>query len=100
MSQGKWDVAGSNRKKSKKKAQLKATRQSSRLRGHGGIPVEELATKRKQKLNLERLGNDNNLSFAILNNVEDESLIKTAEDVAINLAPNKEGCKAQTGIKA
>jgi hypothetical protein len=52
-SQGDWDVVKNNRKKTKKKVQLKATRQSSRLRGHGGIPVEELATKRKQKHHMD-----------------------------------------------
>jgi hypothetical protein len=36
-----------------KKTQLKSTRQSSRLRKQGGVPVEELATRRKKKLNIE-----------------------------------------------
>jgi hypothetical protein len=59
-----------------------------RLRGHGGTTVEEMATKRKQKQNLETLGNNtlgnNQLnSFAILNNIEDESLLQTAKELDI-----------------
>jgi hypothetical protein len=54
-----------------------------RLRGHGGTAVEEMATKRKQKQNLETLGNNQLNSFAILNNIEDESLLQTAKELDI-----------------
>jgi hypothetical protein len=47
----KWMTGGKN--KSKKRVILLATRQSQRLKKHGGISVEEMASKRKQLLNLE-----------------------------------------------
>jgi hypothetical protein len=44
------------KKKTKRKPQIQATRQSMRLKSHGGIPVEKLATKRKMMKNLEISG--------------------------------------------
>jgi hypothetical protein len=68
------------------------------LRGHGGIPIEELPARRKQKNNLDGPGNANKLSFAILNNIEDDSLIKIAEELGINLANDEVGWKAQRSV--
>jgi hypothetical protein len=44
---------------------MKTTRQSMRLRGHGGTSVVEMATKRKQKQNLETSGNHHLNPFKI-----------------------------------
>jgi hypothetical protein len=83
-----WETRKTTKKKSKKKMPPQATRQSSRLKVHGGIPVGELAAKRKQKQNLEISGNQRPNPFTILNNIDDELLIKTAKDLDIHLASN------------
>jgi hypothetical protein len=63
--------------------------------------VEELATKRKQVLILEVLGNNNSNSFVVLNNINDEYLTDSVRDLKINLANDREGCLAQiSAIKA
>jgi hypothetical protein len=78
----------------------RATSQSSRLKVHGGIPVGELAAKRKQKQNLEVPGNQHPNSFTILNNIDDEVLIQTAKDLDIQLARNDDDIVKQvTAIK-
>jgi hypothetical protein len=51
-----WEQGAANMKQTRKKRVLQATRQSIRLRHHGGVSVEEMATKRKQKQNLELSG--------------------------------------------
>jgi hypothetical protein len=51
----KWEHDLSAKKKNKKKAQVQATKQSTRLKGMGGITIEELGTKRKKRQNLEVL---------------------------------------------
>jgi hypothetical protein len=56
--------------------------------------VEELATKRKQVLNLEVAGNKYSNSFAVLNSISDDYLVDTAKDLGIELDSNKEGCLA------
>jgi hypothetical protein len=96
-----WEMSKCSRRKARKNVLLKATRQSSRLRGHGGILVEELAVRRKKQNNLDGLGNTSKLSFTILNNVDDESLIKTVGELGIHLANDEAGWKAQiSAIKA
>jgi hypothetical protein len=83
------------------KTQWVATRQSSRLKCHGGTPIEELAAKRKQKQNLDIPGNKPKNSFAILNDFSDEVLIQNAKELDILLASDDEGCRDQIfAIKA
>jgi hypothetical protein len=80
---------------------MMATRQSLRLRGHGGTLVEEMAVKRKQKQNLDDSSNARHNSFAILNQIDDEALLVTAKELYINLAHNEEGMREQiSAIKA
>jgi hypothetical protein len=63
--------------------------------------VQKMATKRKQIQNLEITGKTINNSFAILNNIDDDVLLKTTKDIEISLAKNEEGCREQiTSIKA
>jgi hypothetical protein len=76
----------------KEGATLQATRQSQRLRNQGGISVEEMATKRKKKQNLEMSGNKNN-PFIILNSIDDDDLIRNAKDLDIILADDEKGQK-------
>jgi exonuclease III len=76
----------------KEGATLQASRQSQRLRNQGGISVEEMATKRKKKQNLEMSGNKNN-PFIILNNIDDDDLIRNAKDLDIILADDEKGQK-------
>jgi hypothetical protein len=45
-----------NRRKSKKRSQVQATRQSLRLKSQGGVSIEETTTRRKQKQNLDSSG--------------------------------------------
>jgi hypothetical protein len=47
INQEEWKKQLSAKKKTKRRVQLQATRQSSRLRGQGGQSIEEMATKRK-----------------------------------------------------
>jgi hypothetical protein len=82
-----------NKKRGKKKPQLRATRHSSRLRGHGGQSVAEMATKRKQVQNLELPGNKSKNSLAILNDIDDVVLIKYAQDLGVHLDDSLEGSK-------
>jgi hypothetical protein len=102
LNQAKWGKGKSgNKNPKKKKKQVQATRQSSRLRSHGGLSIQKMATKRKQVQNLEIPGNNFNNSFAILNNIDDDVLVKSAKDLDITLAENEEGCYEQiTAIKA
>jgi hypothetical protein len=67
-----WMVGACPRKKTRKKPQLISSRQSSRLRGHGGTSVEEMARKRNQQQNLDLASTTFKNSFAILNEVEDD----------------------------
>jgi hypothetical protein len=76
----------------KEGATLQASRQSQRLRNQGGISVEEMATKRKKKQNLEMSGNKNN-PFIILNSIDDDDLIRNAKDLDIILADDEKGQK-------
>jgi hypothetical protein len=69
----------------KKKTQLKSTRQSSRLRKQGGVLVEELATRRKKKLNIEEPCTSSHNSFTVLDSIEDEVLIQTSHELKICL---------------
>jgi hypothetical protein len=78
---------------------MQATRQSTQLRLHGGVSVEELATKRKQKHNLDSSGTKISNSFAILNEVDDEILVQTAKDLGVHLASD-DGKAQITAIKA
>jgi hypothetical protein len=57
--------------------------------------VEELATKRKQVLNLKDSGNKNSNSFYVLNSISDDYLADTAKDLGISLANDRKGCIAQ-----
>jgi hypothetical protein len=77
MNQDEWGQGASGKKKAKRKAKLLPTRQSARLKSHGGIPIEVLAAKRKQKQN-DTTGNTSKNSFAILNDLDDELLMQTA----------------------
>jgi hypothetical protein len=62
--------------------------------------VEELATKRKQMLNLDGPGTSHANTFDILNHVDDDTLVQTAKELDIILA-NNEGCREQIStIKA
>jgi hypothetical protein len=79
---------------STKGATLQATRQSQRLRNQGAISVEEMATKRKKKQNLEMSGNKNN-PFIVLNNIDNDDLIQNAKDLDISLAGDETGQKEQ-----
>jgi hypothetical protein len=59
-----------------------------------------MATKRKQKQNLEHSGMNHN-EFSVLNNLEDDYLAQTAMDLDIHLTSDDEGIKKQiTAIKA
>jgi hypothetical protein len=63
--------------------------------------VEELATKRKQMHNLDPLGSSQKNAYAILNNINDDALIKSAKDLYISLPKDEEGCRQViTSIKA
>jgi hypothetical protein len=96
-----WELWANKKKVSKKKIHLQATRQSSRLKCHGGKTVEELSTKRKQVLNLEASGNKNFNSFSVLNSISNDYLADAAKDLGISLANDREGCIAQiTAMKA
>jgi hypothetical protein len=46
-SQETWVECAVNKKRAKQKGMLQATRQSTRLKCHGGVPVVEMAAKRK-----------------------------------------------------
>jgi hypothetical protein len=61
--------------------------------------VEELATKRKQKHNLDSSDTKISNSFAILNEVDDEILVQTAKDLGVHLASD-DGKAQITAIKA
>jgi hypothetical protein len=56
----------------------------------GGIPVEEMATKRKQIQNLELSGTNQTNSFAILNDIDDRTLLQTAQDLDTQLGSDDE----------
>jgi hypothetical protein len=56
----------------------------------GGIPVEEMATKRKQIQNLELSGSNQTNSFAILNDIDDRTLLQTAQDLDTQLGSDDE----------
>jgi hypothetical protein len=73
--QGDWIQGKSNKKKRKKKTQVVATRQSTRLKYQGGRSIEELAATRKKIHNLETLSIKQPNSFAILNEVDDNVLL-------------------------
>jgi hypothetical protein len=90
-----WESRPNRKKNLQKKTHLHATRQSSRLKCHGAKTDEELATKRKQVLNLEVSGHNNTNSFDVLNNINDDYLADTVKDLGINLANDREGCLAQ-----
>jgi hypothetical protein len=89
-----WEPGTNKKKNLNKKIHLRAIRQSSRLKCHGGKTVEELATKRKQVLSLEVSGNKSFNPFDVLNSISDDYLSDTAKDLGINLDSNKEGCLA------
>jgi hypothetical protein len=66
-----------------------------------GMSVEEMATRKKQRQNLEVTGNKQINSFAILNNIADNTLVQTTIDLEINLTSDDEGRVNQiTAIKA
>jgi hypothetical protein len=88
-----WEHAPSNKKKTRMKTQWVATRQSSRLKCHGGTPIEELTSKRKQKQNLDIPSNKPKNIFGILNDFSDEVLIQNANELDILLASDDEGCR-------
>jgi hypothetical protein len=90
---GDWIQGKSNKKKRKKKTQVVATRQSTRLKYQGGRSIEELAATRKRIHNLETPGTKQPNYFAILNEVEDNVLLQTAKDLEISLDDNEEGCR-------
>jgi hypothetical protein len=75
IDQGDWIQGKSNKKKRKKKTQVVAPRQSTRLKYQGGRSIEELAATRKKIHNLETLGIKQPNSFAILNEVDDNVLL-------------------------
>jgi hypothetical protein len=66
---------------------------SSRLKCNGGQSIEEMATKRKQVQNLELSGNISKNPFAILNEIDDDVLIKSSQDLGVHLADTIEGSK-------
>jgi hypothetical protein len=86
---------GNKRQAIKRKKELQATRQSLRLKKQGGVPVEELATKKKQLHNLDPSGTSQKNAFAILNDIHDDALIKYAKDLDISLAKDEEGCRQE-----
>jgi hypothetical protein len=96
-----WEVESGNKRKTKKKLLLQATRQSSRLKCHGGMHVEEMAAKRKQRQNLDPPGNKHSNPFTVLNNLDDRMLLQTAKDLDIQLGSDEDKGLAQIdAIKA
>jgi hypothetical protein len=64
-----------------------------RLKSHGGIPVEKLATKRKMMKNLEISGTSSSNSLAVLNCIDDDILIQPASELDIKLVEHDVGSK-------
>jgi hypothetical protein len=66
----------------------------------GGVPVEEMATKRKQLKNLKLTGNTKLNPFVALNSLDNEVLIQTARELDIKLSnDDKDSNNVITAIK-
>jgi hypothetical protein len=87
-------------KKNRKKLHVQATRQSLRLRNQGGIPVEKMAARKKQKQNLDYSGTKN-LNPFVLNSMDDDVLLQRTKDLDLRLAEDDVSSKLIiTAIKA
>jgi hypothetical protein len=71
------------------------------LKTQGGVSAEEMATRRKQKQNLDNSGTKHLNPFAVLNSIDDDVLLQRTKDLDLRLAEDDTSSKAViTAIKA